>query len=72
MLAGAIVGILFAPQSGEETRDLLMGRSTGLGEKAQDMAAKMKGSLQEVVEESKRAATEAATELRDKFEEAKG
>ncbi len=70
-LIGAILGILFAPQPGRETRELLS-KGTGLGDKAQDVVEKIKGSFQEAVEEGKRAATEAATELRDKFEEAKG
>jgi gas vesicle protein len=45
-LAGAAVGILFAPKSGKETRN-------ELGEKASDLATRMKEEYEVALEKSK-------------------
>ena len=45
-LAGAVIGILFAPKSGKETRQ-------ELGEKATDLAERMKEEYEVALEKSK-------------------
>jgi len=54
---GALVGILFAPKSGEETREFLA-EKTGEGSKyAQRKARELKERAEDLVEKSKEVAT---------------
>ncbi|MGH9518734.1 MAG: YtxH domain-containing protein [Terriglobales bacterium] len=45
--AGALVGVLYAPQSGEETRDLISRKATEGRERAQRKAEDWRNSVQE-------------------------
>jgi len=53
---GALVGILFAPKSGEETRDFLMQKAEEGREYAQRKARELRERADDVVERSKQAA----------------
>jgi gas vesicle protein len=53
---GALVGILFAPKSGEETRDFLMQKAEEGREYAQRKARELRERADDVVERSKQVA----------------
>ena len=50
---GALVGVLFAPQSGEETRDYLAGKADEGREFAQRKARELKERAEDLVERGK-------------------
>jgi gas vesicle protein len=52
-LAGAVMALLFAPQSGEETRTMIKDRSIELRDKAQETAEQAKARTDEVVSQLK-------------------
>ena len=52
-LTGAVVALLFAPQSGEETRTLIKDKSIELRDKAQVTAEQAKAKTDEVVRQIK-------------------
>jgi len=54
---GALVGILFAPKSGEETRDFLAQKADEGREYAQRKARELRERAEDLVERSKQAAS---------------
>src|SRR5437660_11600336 len=54
---GALVGILFAPKSGEETRDFLAEKADEGGKYAQRKARELKERAEDLIEKSKEVAT---------------
>lgn len=62
---GAILGLLFAPQPGRQTRELLKTRGDELGAKARE-------TLREAWLQGKETATRVGAELREKLEQARG
>jgi gas vesicle protein len=57
-LVGAAVALLFAPKSGEETREYLRDRSTDLARRAQERSADLARRAQETVTEAQAKAEE--------------
>lgn len=79
---GSLVSLLFAPQSGEDTRDMLASKSKDLKDSIKDQIKSMKKKLQseadELVDDAKdkyrsvkKQATEMADNTKDKFNTAK-
>ena len=52
-LAGAAFGLLFAPRTGEETRDRIKERAEGAGERMRETAKTVRGRAEEVFETGK-------------------
>jgi gas vesicle protein len=57
-VAGAVVALLFAPQSGEETRTLIKDKSIELREKAGETADKARVEVDRITAEAKERGTE--------------
>lgn len=67
-IIGLVLGILMAPQSGEETRDILRERSIELKSRAEELSEEGRARLQEAIEEGKSAAVKKKEELAKNLE----
>ncbi len=65
-LSGAIVALLFAPQSGEETRAFIKDKSIELRDKAQMTAEEALARAEAAAADARARADELAQELRDR------
>lgn len=65
-LSGAIVALLFAPQSGEETRALIKDKSIELRDKAQMTAEEALARAEAAAADARARADELAKELRER------
>jgi gas vesicle protein len=68
-LTGAVVALLFAPQSGEETRALIKDKSIELRDKAQVTAEEAYARAEAAAKEARARAEELAHEARTRAEE---
>ncbi|MEW6402460.1 MAG: YtxH domain-containing protein [Chloroflexota bacterium] len=68
-LSGAVVALLFAPQSGEETRALIKDKSIELRDRAQVTAEEALARAEQVAAEARTRAEELAREARMRAEE---
>jgi len=53
LFIGAVLGILFAPKSGKETRDYLMGKSEELMEKGKEKVSDVVEKTKDLMESGK-------------------
>ena len=65
-LSGAVVALLFAPQSGEETRTLIKDKSIELRDKAQISAEEAIASAEAAAADARARADELARQLRER------
>jgi gas vesicle protein len=65
-LSGAVVALLFAPQSGEETRALIKDKSIELRDRAQISAEEAIARAEAVAADARARADELAKQLRDR------
>jgi gas vesicle protein len=65
-LSGAVVALLFAPQTGEETRALIKDKSIELRDKAQVTAEEALARAEAVAADARARADELARQLRDR------
>jgi len=68
-LTGAVVALLFAPQSGEETRALIKDKSIELRDKAQHSAEDALARAESLAAETRARADELAKQVREKGKE---
>jgi gas vesicle protein len=68
-LSGAVVALLFAPQSGEETRALIKDKSIELRDRAQVTAEEALARAEQMASEARTRAEELAHEARARAEE---
>ena len=68
-LSGAVVALLFAPQSGEETRALIKDKSIELRDKAQVTAEEAIARAEAVAADARARADELARQLRERGHE---
>jgi gas vesicle protein len=65
-LTGAVVALLMAPQSGEETRALIRDKSIELRDRAQQTAEEAIGRAEKAATEARTRADELASDLRER------
>jgi gas vesicle protein len=65
-LSGAVVALLFAPQSGEETRALIKDKSIELRDRAQQTAEEALARAESAAAEARARADELARELKER------
>lgn len=70
-LIGAVLGLLFAPRSGRETRDMLADRANEYWGSAGEMYAQGREKVNEVYNAGRENAAERADQLRGKIDEAR-
>ena len=70
-MVGAVLGLLFAPRSGKETRDMLAERADEYWGQAGDLYATGKEKVGAVYETGVSSATDKSEELRSKIDEAR-
>ena len=68
-LSGAVVALLFAPQSGEETRALIKDKSIELRDRAQTTAEEALARAEAAAQEARARADELAHQLRERGQE---
>jgi gas vesicle protein len=68
-LSGAVVALLFAPQTGEETRALIKDKSIELREKAQVSAEEAMNRAEAAAADARARADEMAKQLRDRSQQ---
>ena len=71
-VAGVVVALLFAPQSGEETRTMIKDKSIELRDRAQETAEQAKARTDEVVQQLKEQGQSAMKSVRGEKSPAPG
>jgi len=71
-LVGAVLGLLFAPRSGKETRDILAEKANDYWGEAGEVYASSKDKVAAAVDTGKQTAAEKSEQLRAKIDEARG
>jgi len=69
---GAILGVLFAPRSGKETREIIVDRSQDYYDQGKEMYQTGVERATEWYDTGKQAASEKGEELKGKYDEARG
>ena len=67
-LVGAVVAVVLAPQSGEETRDLIRGKAHEMKGKAMDMASDLKSRASDLADDLRAQADQLGKRGRETFE----
>lgn len=67
-LVGAVVAVVLAPQSGEETRDLIRGKAHEMKGKAMDVASDLKDRASDLADDLRSQADQLAARGRETFE----
>lgn len=67
-LVGAVVAVVLAPQSGEETRDLIRGKAHEVKGKAMDMASDLKDRAADLADDLRAQADELSKRGRETLE----
>lgn len=70
-LVGASVAILLAPQSGEETREILREKAVDARRKAKEFAVDFRDDAEEWVEKGRKYIDEAKSQIMDRVEKTK-
>jgi gas vesicle protein len=68
-LVGGAIALLFAPQSGEETRDQIRQKSIELGEQAQEKAEETRAKAESMLNDARHKFDEATAELQARAKE---
>jgi gas vesicle protein len=68
ILLGVAIGVLVAPRSGRETREILAGKAGELREKALDVADEVRYQAEEAVEKARAAAVDVTRKAQEKLE----
>jgi gas vesicle protein len=71
-LIGAVLGLLFAPRSGKETREILTEKANDYWGEAGDVYASSKEKVAAAVDSGKQTASDKSEQLRAKIDEARG
>lgn len=71
-LVGAVVAVVLAPQSGEETRDLIRGKAHEVKGKAMDLASDLKNRASDLADDLRSQADELSKRGRETFENVRG
>lgn len=66
---GGVVGLLFAPQSGEETRDQLRQKSIELSEQASERAEEARAKAEKILAEAREKIDQVSKELQTRTQE---
>ena len=67
--AGAVIALVLAPQSGEETRELIIGKAQEAKGKALDLASDLRDLANQLSEDLRKQADELAKKTRTAYEE---
>ncbi|MGV8084240.1 MAG: YtxH domain-containing protein [Coriobacteriia bacterium] len=70
-VAGAILGLAFAPRTGRETRQMVSDRAEQYWNQANELYVTGRDKVEDAVETGRHAATEKSDELKTKIEEAR-
>lgn len=68
-LAGAVLGMLFAPKSGKELRKDIKSKTDEVVERGKETYNVQKEKVQETIETGKQAAAQRSSEIKEKIEE---
>jgi gas vesicle protein len=71
-LVGAVLGLLFAPRSGRETREILTEKANDYWGEAGDVYASSKEKVAAAVDTGRQTASDKSEQLRAKIDEARG
>jgi gas vesicle protein len=67
--AGAVIALMLAPQSGEETRDILLGKAQEAKGKALDLASDLRDLANQLADDLRKQADELAKKTRSAYEQ---
>lgn len=67
--AGAVIALMLAPQTGEETRELILGKAQEAKGKALDLASDLRDLASQLAEDLRKQADELAKKSRSAYEQ---